>query len=66
LSQRLANVIALLAEVGVDDLARHEESARQVAEHVDDIVDAARTGLEWARGPWPEVSHNERGMAVVT
>ena len=66
LSERLADVTALLAEVGVDDLDRHSESARQVADHVDDIVAAARTGLEWARGHWPDVSHNERGMAVVT
>ena len=66
LSERLADVTALLAQVGVVDVAQHSESARQVAEHVDDIVTAARTGLEWARNPWPDVSHNERGMAVVT
>ena len=66
LAQHLADVTALLAEVGVDGLDRHSESARQVAEHADDIVAAARSGLEWARQPWPDASHNERGMAVVT
>ena len=66
LAQHLADVRGLLTEVGVDDLDRHSGSARQVADHVDDIVAAARTGLEWARSPWPDVSHNERGMAVVT
>jgi hypothetical protein len=66
LAQRLANVTALLTASGVDDVTRHSGSAQDIASHVDDIVAAARSGLEWARGPWPEVLHNERGMAVVT
>jgi len=66
LTERLADVRVLLTEVGVDELDQHNQSARQVAEHADDIVAAARSGLEWARGPWPDVSHNDRGRAVVS
>ena len=66
LTQRLADVTGLLTASGVDDVTRHSASAQHIAEHVDDIVAAARSGLEWARGPWPEAHHDERGMAVVT
>ena len=66
LAQRLADVRVLLAEVGVDELGQHSESARHIADHADDIVAAARSGLEWARRPWPDVRHNERGMASIS
>jgi len=65
LAQHLADISALLARVGVDNSQRHSDSARRIAEHADDILAAVQSGLEWARGPWPEVSHDERGMAVV-
>jgi hypothetical protein len=55
LTQRLADVQGLLAEAGVYEVERHS----------DDIVATVRSGLEWARRPWPDVSHDERGMASV-
>ena len=66
LAERMADVIALLDHAGVEGTQRHKASAGQVAQIVDDIVDAARSGLEWARCPWPEVGHDKRGMAIAT
>ena len=66
LAQQLTDVTELLAQGGVKDLAVHTESSKQIAQHVSEIVDAARSGLEWARGPWPTVTHDDRGMARPT
>ena len=66
LAERLADITELLAEVGVADAGRHRGSASQVAEQAAEIVAAAGSGLEWARAPWPDVHHNERGMAIAT
>ena len=63
LGERLSDVNSLLPE-GVRDLDRHNRAVRDIADHRDEIVEAARHGLEWAREPWPEVQHDERGMAV--
>jgi len=63
-SERLNDVTALLQRAGVDDVARHTRSVRAIADHRDEIVEAARRGLEWAREPWPEVQHDARGMAL--
>lgn len=38
--------------------------AHAVAGHAEQILDAVRDGLRWARGPWPDVQHDERGMAT--
>ena len=64
LAGRLADVPSLLILAGVDDIDRHAESARLVAESAAEIVASARSGLEWARLPWPEVTQDERGMAT--
>ncbi len=64
LAERLADVPGLLTQAGVEDVDRHAESATLVAENSAEIVLAARSGLEWARGPWPEVTQDERGMAT--
>ncbi len=64
LAGRLADVPNLLTLAGLEDVDRHTESARLVAESAAEIVAAARSGLEWARRPWPEVTQDERGMAV--
>lgn len=64
LADRLADVPRLLTLAGVTDVERHVGSASQVGDHAAEIVAAARTGLEWARGPWPEVVQDERGMAT--
>ena len=36
-----------------------------IGETAHEIVRALADGLAWARAPWPEVAHDERGMAVV-
>jgi hypothetical protein len=64
LSERLGEVTDLLERAGVADVARHERSASDIAGFRDEIVAAASAGLEWARRAWPEVTHDERGMAV--
>lgn len=64
LAGHLADVSGLLTLAGVDDVDRHTESARLVAENAAEILAAARSGLEWARSPWPEVTQDERGMAT--
>jgi hypothetical protein len=64
LAGRLADVAGLLTLAGVNDVDRHAESASQVKETAAEIVAAARSGLAWAREPWPEVIQDERGMAV--
>ncbi|MEO8105725.1 MAG: hypothetical protein ABI720_00250 [Actinomycetes bacterium] len=64
LADRLADVRGLLTLAGVGDVSRHTESAKLVAENEADIVAAAGSGLQWARGPWPDVCHDKRGMAI--
>jgi hypothetical protein len=66
LAEHLADVRGLLNSAGVEDGERHTQSARRVAAHADEIVAAARSGLEWARRPWPEVRQDERGMAATS
>jgi hypothetical protein len=46
---------------GLDDLARDLESVRAAAPEIGAAVEG---GLVWARTtPWPEVEHDDRGMA---
>ena len=45
-----------------DDGFRADVAA--IASYADEIVAAVRDGLAWAREPWPDVEHDERGMAV--
>jgi hypothetical protein len=48
----------------VTDLDHHATSARDISERRDEIVAAAEAGLGWARGAWPDVAHDARGMAI--
>ena len=64
LSDRLGDVMDLLDRAGVPDAERHAASAAEITARRDEIVKAAREGLAWARKPWPDVSHDERGMAL--
>ena len=64
LAERLADVPHVLSLAGVEDIDRHTESASQVSENAAEIVAAVRSGLEWARTPWPHVVQDERGMAT--
>ena len=40
-----------------DDLAEIGASAEEIGRALDE-------GLAWAREPWPDVEHDERGMAI--
>ena len=53
-----------LVRAGVPDevLASDLETLRKAA---DEIGAAVADGLAWARQPWPEVEHDERGMAIL-
>jgi hypothetical protein len=59
LRDRLGDHLGL---VGVVDVADDLTSIRAAAE---EIGAAAAAGLAWAREPWPDVEHDERGMATV-
>ena len=64
LADRLADVPGVLSLAGVKDVNGHVESASQITESAAEILAATRSGLEWARGPWPDVTQDERGMAT--
>lgn len=66
LGDRLHEVPALLERAGLPDLDRHRTAAYAIADASEEVVDTARSGMAWARAPWPEVRHDERGMAVET
>jgi hypothetical protein len=59
LRERLGDHLAKQGVTGVgDDLAAIAAAAEEIGVAVDD-------GLAWARAPWPDVEHDERGMAAV-
>ncbi len=64
LGERLYNVTELLQQSGVSDIDRFKPAASSIADLAPEILAEARAGLAWARQPWPEVDHDERGMAV--
>lgn len=64
LSDRLKEVDVLLARSGASDVARHQGAIASIAESAEEVAEAARAGLTWAGEPWPEVHHDERGMAL--
>ncbi len=53
---------AHLAKQGVADVEGDLEAIAAAADEVGEVVGA---GLAWAREPWPDVRHDERGMATV-
>jgi hypothetical protein len=53
-----------------DHLARHGVTGaagdcEAIADATDEIGVAVGVGLVWAREPWPDLEHDERGMATV-
>jgi hypothetical protein len=48
-----------------DDVTAYDADLRAIAELDEEIGTALDAGLAWARQPWPEVEHDERGMASV-
>jgi hypothetical protein len=51
-----------LSRADVRDVDSDLEAMRDAADEIGRAVDA---GLVWAREPWPDVQHDERGMATV-
>ncbi len=60
LSGRLHEVQVLLKQSGVPDVGRHRRAALEIEEACEQIVEAARAGLDWAREPWPTVDWDGR------
>jgi hypothetical protein len=61
----LDGVGSRLADSGIGDADRFADDIAAIAVSATDIVDSVRAGLEWARQPWPDVAHDDRGMARV-
>jgi hypothetical protein len=66
LTERLRDLSTLLSGAQAEVVARHRRDVGVVAEVADEVVAAVRAGLENCREPWPEVTHDERGMAIRT
>jgi hypothetical protein len=56
---RLGDHLAKQGVTGLDD------DLDAIGEAAEEIGVAVGVGLVWARQPWPEVEHDERGMATV-
>ena len=48
------------------DITSYTDDLTEMAGTADEIGRALDEGLAWAREPWPDVVHDERGMAVAT
>jgi hypothetical protein len=46
------------------DLASYGDDLTEIGDAADEIGRALDEGLAWAREPWPDVEHDERGMSV--
>jgi hypothetical protein len=64
LRDRLRDLPSLLAGLDAASAAHHLEDAAELAARADEIVAAVRSALARTRQPWPDVAHDERGMAV--
>jgi hypothetical protein len=53
---------AFLRRAGSADV---EADVEAIGDSADEIGSAVAAGLAWARQPWPEVQHDERGMAPI-
>jgi hypothetical protein len=60
---RLGDLRSVLPPAERDD-PRYLADVAAVAAAADEIVVAVREGLAWAREPWPDIDHDERGMAT--
>ena len=65
LSDQLRNLEGLLQGTSEEAAARHRADRDAVSRVADEIVDSVRAALDACRVPWPEVEHDERGMAIV-
>ena len=65
LDEHLRHVDVLLTRSGVPVDDQMSADIAAVRDVVPDIVAAAASGLEWARvEPWPDVTHDGRGLAA--
>jgi hypothetical protein len=64
LSDRLRNLDELLQATHPDVAARHAGDSGAVSRVAEEISDTVRSALEACRMPWPDVQHDERGMAI--
>ncbi len=64
LSEQLRNLDGLLQGTHAEVAAGHRVDSDAVSRVAGEIVDTVRAGLEACRMPWPEVEHDERGMAI--
>jgi hypothetical protein len=46
------------------DVTGVDDDLDAIREATDEIGTAVADGLAWAREPWPDVEHDERGMAT--
>jgi hypothetical protein len=47
------------------DITSYTDDFTEIGDTADEIGRGLDQGLAWAREPWPDVVHDERGMAVV-
>jgi hypothetical protein len=67
LTDQLTNLRMLLERAGVDDPDGYATDIAAVSTAAAEITDSVAAGLAWAReSPWPEVTHDERGLAAVS
>lgn len=64
LRDRLRDLDGLLQGHPADVVARHHVDSDALSCVAEEITDAVGVGLEASRAPWPEVRHDERGMAI--
>lgn len=63
-SNQLQQLDELLKQSGMQNVARHAKATAAIRESAQEIVDAVSSGLVWSSKPWPDVTHDERGMAL--
>ena len=49
---------------GGHDVTSYVDDLTEIGDTADEIGRALEEGLAWAREPWPDVEHDERGMAA--
>lgn len=62
--ERLRHVDVLLERSGNNDVNRHRDAVAAVRLAAPEIAESVRAGLAWAGASWPDVYHDERGMAL--
>lgn len=60
----LRSVDEVLRRSGADERNPHHADISAIAAAADEIAEVVHDGLSRMREPWPEVRHDERGMAV--